>query len=64
MYIDTSKSIQRGKTYYRHLLRENYREGGKIKHRTLANFSGLSDEVIAAIKLALKHKDDLSLTLT
>jgi transposase len=60
MYIDTSKSVQRGKTYYRHLLRENYREGGKIKHRTLANFSGLSDEVIAAIKLALKHKDDLS----
>jgi transposase len=60
MYIDTSKSVQRGKTYYRHLLRENYREGGKIKHRTLANFSGLSDEVIAAMKLALKHKDDLS----
>jgi transposase len=60
MYIDTSKSVQRGKTYYRHLLRENYREGGKIKHRTLANFSGLSDEVIVAVKLALKHKDDLS----
>jgi len=60
MYIDTSKSVQRGKTYYRHLLRENYREGRKIKHRTLANFSGLSDEVIAAMKLALKHKDDLS----
>jgi transposase len=60
MYIDTSKSVQRGKTYYRHLLRENYRDGGKIKHRTLANFSSLSDEVIAAIKLALKHKDDLS----
>jgi transposase len=60
MYIDTSKSVQRGKTYYRHLLRENYRENGKIKHRTLANLTSLSDEVIAAMKLALKHKDDLS----
>jgi len=60
MYIDTSKSIQRGKTYYRHLLRENYREDGKIKHRTLANLTGLPDKVIAAMKLALRHKDDLS----
>jgi transposase len=60
MYIDTSKSVQRGKTYYRHLLRESYREGGKIKHRTLTNLTSLPDKVIAAMKLALKHKDDLS----
>ena len=60
MYIDTSKSVQRGKTYYRHLLRESYREDGKIKHRTFANLSNLPDKVIAAMKLALKHKDDLS----
>jgi hypothetical protein len=60
MYIDTSKSVQRGKTYYRHLLRENYREGGKVKHRTLANLTSLPDEVIAAMKLALRHKDDLA----
>ena len=60
MYIDTSKSIQRGKTYYRHLLRESYREDGKNKHRTLANLTGLPDVVIAAMKLALKHRDDLS----
>ncbi len=60
MYIDTSKSVQGGKTYYRHLLRETYREGGKIRHRTIANLSGLPGKVIAAVKLALKHKDDLS----
>jgi transposase len=60
MYIDTSKSVQRGKTYYRHLLRESYREDGKIKHRTLANFSSIPDRVITAMKLALKHKEDLS----
>lgn len=60
MYIDTSKSIQREKIYTRHLLRETYREGGKIKHRTIANLSGLPDKVIAAMKLALRHKDNLS----
>jgi len=63
MYIDTSKSIQHGKTYHRHLLRESYREDRKVKHRTLANLSGLPDEVIAAMKLALKHKDNLSVVV-
>ena len=57
MYVDTSKS--QGK-YVRHLLRENYRENGKIKHRTIANISRCSDEEIEAIRLALKHKKDLS----
>jgi len=57
MYVDTSKS--QGK-YVRYLLRENYRENGKIKHRTIANISRCSDEEIEAINLALKHKKDLS----
>lgn len=57
MYVDTSKS--QGK-YVRHLLRENYRENGKIKHRTIANISRCSDEEIEAIRLALRHKKDLS----
>ena len=43
-----------------YLLRENYREDGKIKHRTIANLSACSEEDIAAIKLALKHKKDLA----
>ncbi|MBM4332913.1 MAG: IS1634 family transposase [Deltaproteobacteria bacterium] len=60
MYVDTSSSTQHGKTYYRYLLRESYRESGKVKHRTLANLSHCSNEEIAAIKLALKHKDNLS----
>jgi len=57
MYVDTSTS--QGK-YKRYLLRENYREGGKIKHRTIANLSKCSEEEIAAIVLALKHKKNLS----
>ena len=57
MYVDTSYS-HNGK-YVRHLLRESYREGGKVKHRTIANLSHCSPDEIAAIKLALKHKNDL-----
>jgi len=60
MHIDSASSLQRGKTYTRHLLRESYREGRKVKKRTLANLSHCSDEEIAAMKLALKHKGDLS----
>ncbi|MCP4367132.1 MAG: IS1634 family transposase [Deltaproteobacteria bacterium] len=60
MYVDTAKSIQGGKTYVRHLLRESFRENGKVKHRTIANLSNCSKEEIEAIKLALKHKNKLS----
>ena len=60
MYVDTAKSVQRGRTYIRHLLRESFRKDGKVKHRTIANLSHCSEEEIAAIKLALKHKNNLS----
>jgi transposase len=60
MFIDSAVSIQRGKTYARHLLRDSYREDGKVKHRTLANLSRCSEEEIGAIKLALKHKGHLA----
>lgn len=60
MYIDSSQSKQRGKTYTRHLLRQSYRENGKVKHRTIANLSHCSPQEIEAMKLALKHKNDLS----
>lgn len=36
------------------LLRECYREDGKVKKRTLGNLTGLSDEVIEAIRVVLK----------
>jgi hypothetical protein len=57
MYIDASTA--QGK-YTRYLLRESYREEGKVKHRTIANLSRCSHEEIEALRLALKHKDDLS----
>lgn len=60
MFIDTASSVQRGKTYTRHLLRESYREDGKVKHRTIANLSYCSQAEIDAIKLAFQHKHNLS----
>ncbi len=59
MYIakSTSKS-KSGKVYESILLRESYREGTKVKNRTLANLSGCSKSDIEAIRLGLKHKDN------
>jgi len=60
MYVDScTTKTKDGAAYTRHLLRENYREGKKVKHRTVANLSRCSPQEIEAIKLALKHKDDL-----
>jgi len=59
MYLDTSSVRVKDKVYSRVLLRESFREGGKVRHRTVANLSKCSPEEIAAIKLALRHKHDL-----
>lgn len=59
MYIDTSTIKQGSKTYIRYLLRESYREQGEVRKRTIANLSSCSEQEIAAIKLALRHKEEL-----
>jgi transposase len=59
MYVDTSHTKQKDKVYTRHLLRTSYRENGKVKHKTIANLSSCSNDEIIAIKLALKHKQNL-----
>jgi hypothetical protein len=59
MYVDTSHITRGGKTYTRHLLRESYRANGKGLHRTIANVSHCSEAEIAALRLALRHKEDL-----
>ena len=46
--------------YVRRLLRDSYRQDGKVKHRTIANVSSCSPEEIQALKLALRHKGDLT----
>ncbi len=42
------------------LLRESYREGGKVKTRTLANLSNLPAEAIAVLRQVLKGKQMVS----
>jgi len=44
----------RRREYESRYLRRTYREDGKVRHETLANLSGLADEVVDAIEAALK----------
>jgi len=55
-----SRSKEGKKIYQSVLLRESYREGGKVKKRTVANLSHCTPVEIAAIKMALNHKSDLA----
>jgi hypothetical protein len=59
MFVDSCTYTVHGKQYTRHLLRESYRENGKVAHRTIANLSRCSNDEIQALKLALKHKHNL-----
>jgi hypothetical protein len=54
-------AIRSGKhnTHVTYLLRESYREGGKVKNRTVANVSHLPAGEIEALRLALKLKGEL-----
>lgn len=61
MHIVRSKfKAASGKVYETILLRESYREGKKVKKRTVANLTNCSAQEIAAIELAMKHKGNLS----
>jgi transposase len=61
MHIVRSKfKAASGKVYETILLRESYREGKKVKKRTVANLTNCSPQEIAAIGLALKHKGNLA----
>jgi transposase len=61
MHVVVNKSNSGKKIYQSILLRESYRENGNVRKRTIANLSNCKPEEIAAIKLALKHKDDLTI---
>lgn len=60
MYVDTAPYLRGGKKLLRHLLRHSYRENGRVKKKTIASLCNCSSEEIEAIKLALKHKTNLS----
>ena len=61
MFISRSKfKTKSGKIYSSILLRSSYRDGKKVKKKTIANLTKCSKEEIAAIELALKYKHDLA----
>jgi hypothetical protein len=61
MYItQTTAHSKSGQLYLCTLLRESYREGSVVKNRTIANLSHCKPEEIAAIRLALEHKENLA----
>ncbi len=56
MYVDICNYKRGDKTYSRSLLRESFRESGKVKHRTVANISHLPMNEILTLKAALTGK--------
>lgn len=60
MHIDDQTYTSNGKTYRRVLLRNSYRVNGKVHHDTIASLCKCTEAEINAIKVALKHKDNLS----
>ena len=59
MYIDDCTYTRDGRVYRRILLRENVKENGRNTLKTSANLSHCSEEEIAALRIALKHKKRL-----
>jgi len=63
MYVERINNRRGNKVYRQVLLRESYREPGaprsQVKHRTLLNLTKHDPKDIAAIEMALKHKNDL-----
>ena len=59
VYVADIPSRQGGRHYHTILLRESYREGGKVRNRTIANLTGCKPAEIEAIRYALAHKNEL-----
>jgi len=54
MYVEEIKHTRNGKTYTTVLVRESYRDGTKVLHRTISNISNLPRNCIQQIKNMLK----------
>ncbi len=60
IFIDDPTCTRQGNAFRRVLLRTSYRVNGQVCHDTLTNLSHCSNEEIQALKLALKHKGQLT----
>lgn len=54
MYVEEIKHRRNGKIYTTVLVRESYREGKSVRHRTISNISDLPKTCIQQIKDTLK----------
>ncbi len=59
MYVEEIKKKQGGKIYRSVLIRESYKEKGKVKHRTVANITSLPDSQVLQIKAVLSGSSSL-----
>ena len=57
MHVAVIRSTRQGKTYESVLLRQTYRDGGKVKHRTLANLSQLPPQTIDVVRRSLRGEN-------
>jgi len=57
MYIAKTKKVQGSKTYHSTLVRESYREDGKVKSRTLCNLTKLPAKYIEQIKRIINENE-------
>ncbi len=62
MYIAVTKKKYKDTYHKQILLRESYRENGKVKTRTIANLTNQPKHQIEAIASALKNKDEITVT--
>jgi hypothetical protein len=53
MHVATTTRRHGGREYKTTLLRQSYREGGKVRHRTLANLSYLPEATIELVRASL-----------
>jgi len=58
MYVTVTRKKYKDTYHEQILLRENYREDGKVKSRTLLNLTNQPKEQIIAITQALKNKNN------
>lgn len=62
MYIAVTRKKYKDSYHEQILLRESYREDGKVKTRTIANLTNQPKEQVEAIAAALKSKDEVVIT--
>lgn len=60
MHVATTKRKYKGVTYKNYLIRQNYRENGKVKHKTVANITHLPPDLIETIRRRLKEDKPIS----